>query len=121
MRADPKKVDKRASAYGVSPNFVHSMDSSHLLWTVLACNDEYGIEDFSMIHDSFGTHATECDTMALVLREMFVRLYSEDRLAQFRADLAERLPPDLVEKLPPVPEIGTFDLESVMESQYFFA
>lgn len=123
MRADPTKVDKRASAYGVAPNFVHSMDSTHLLWTVLGCNDGFGIEDFSMIHDSFGTHATQCDAMALVLRQMFVRLYSEDRLGEFRAALVERLKdrPDLVEKLPPLPERGTFDLETVLESQYFFA
>lgn len=124
-RADPSAVDKRSSAYGVSPNFVHSMDSSHLLWTVLACNDEYGITDFSMIHDSFGTHATACDEMADTLRRMFVRLYSEDRLSQFRAALVESLTRlerfDLVEELPPLPETGTFDLETVMESQYFFA
>jgi DNA-directed RNA polymerase len=121
MKADPDRIDKRAQAYGVSPNFVHSMDSTHLLWTVLCCNDAFGIEDFSMIHDSFGTHATGCDLMALVLRQMFVNLYSEDRLTQFRNALVERLPEELAAELPPVPEMGTFDLESVLESQYFFA
>lgn len=121
MRPDPTKLDKRACAYGVSPNFVHSMDSSHLLWTVLACSDEFGIADFAVVHDSFGTHATQCDELALMLREMFVRLYSENRLEQFRAELAARLPPDAAETLPQVPEMGTFDLESVRESQYFFA
>src|SRR5690606_7136890 len=89
MRADPTKVDKRAAAFGISPNFVHSMDSTHMLWTVLYCNDVLGIEDFSMIHDSFGTHATNCDGMAYALREMFVALYSKDRLAQFKEDVAE--------------------------------
>ncbi|HUF73746.1 MAG TPA: DNA-directed RNA polymerase [Gammaproteobacteria bacterium] len=115
------KVDKRGTKSGISPNFVHSLDSSHLLWTVLECHDEFDITDFAMVHDSFGTHATECDVMETVLRDAFVRLYEEDRLEEFRAALLERIPEELHAKVPPVPEKGTFDLEAVCESPYFFA
>jgi DNA-directed RNA polymerase len=121
QRASTTKVDKRATSFGISPNFVHSMDSTHLLWTVLFANDEYGIEDFSMIHDSFGTHATDCDRMAYSLREMFVRLYDGNRLAEFHAELASRLPPEVAATLPEPPEQGPLDLSVVRESRYFFA
>lgn len=117
----PGKVNKKRQANGASPNFVHSMDSTHLMWTVLKCSDNYGMTDFAMIHDSFGTHATNCDVMAFVLRETFVSLYSEDRLAAFKEDVKRRLPEELHEQLPELPERGDFDLESVVDAEYFFA
>lgn len=115
--------DARKSGAGVSPNFVHSMDSTHLLWTVLKSFDTYGIQDFAMIHDSFGTHATACDELAYATREMFVRLYEDDRLAMFRDQIAALLieEPELLAELPDVPTQGTFDLNTVMDSDYFFA
>lgn len=121
----PDRLDKKRAAAGVSPNFVHSMDSTHLLWTVLNCNDEYGITDFAMIHDSFGTHATACDELAYATRAMFVALYDEDRLAAFHAETVRNLiasgAETLIDELPPVPTFGTFNVESVMDSAYFFA
>lgn len=117
-------LDKKRSAAGVSPNFVHSMDSTHLLWTVLYCSDEHQLDCFSMIHDSFGTHATECDQLASATREMFVALYDEDRLRNLwleTIDLLGPVSPELIDELPCVPELGTFNIEDVRDSQYFFA
>lgn len=120
----PDKLDKKRAASGVSPNFVHSMDSTHLLWTVLYCNDVHQLEDFAMIHDSFGTHATACDELASATREMFIALYDEDRLSMLRDEVAELLGkthPKLVEELPPVPAYGEFNIATVRDSDYFFA
>lgn len=119
----PNRLDKKRAAAGVSPNYVHSMDSTHLLWTVLGCYDEHGIQDFSMIHDSFGTHATDCDALAQVTREMFVNLYDQDRLAILRNEVRRLLGDDteLLAELPAVPESGSFDINTVMDSEYFFA
>ena len=118
------RLDKKRAAAGVSPNFVHSMDATHLMWTVLYSHDEHGIEDFSMIHDSFGTHATNIDGLAHATREMFVALYSEDRLSEFQADIASGLSLDgkvTPDELPDVPEYGDFDINEVLNSDYFFA
>jgi len=118
------RLNKKRASSGVSPNFVHSMDSTHLLWTTLKCLDDYDIIDFSMIHDSFGTHAPNCDALVEAAREMFVALYSEDRLEDFKQDITELLfkdCPKLIEELPTVPTFGTFDIESVRASDYFFA
>ncbi|KKK70453.1 hypothetical protein LCGC14_2923840, partial [marine sediment metagenome] len=123
--AAKNRQNKKRAASGVSPNFVHSMDSTHLLWTVLESATTHDIFDFSMIHDSFGTHATGCDLLAATARETFILLYDADRLAGFLEDIKDLLikvkRPDLIEELPPVPEFGTFDIETVRDSDYFFA
>lgn len=124
VKAAPDKLDKKRAASGVSPNYVHSMDSTHLLWTVLNCHDEYGMTDFAMIHDSFGTHATACDQLASATREMFIALYDVDRLSELRDEviqLLEPVDPSLIDELPEVPSFGEFDIHTVRESDYFFA
>ncbi len=128
----PDRLDKKRTSAGVSPNFVHSMDSTHLLWTVLGCNDEYGIEHFAMIHDSFGTHATMCDELASMTREQFINLYDWNRtgygggrLADLFYETIENLGTagftHLIDELPGLPEFGQFDIQSVRDADYFFA
>jgi DNA-directed RNA polymerase len=114
------EVDKKGARDGAVPNYVHGMDGTHLLWTAESCK-EHGITDLALIHDSFGTHAARTDLLAEILRAQFVRLYTPDRLAEFRSRVAGRLPAEVAAKLPPVPEKGSFDIEEVRRSQYFFA
>lgn len=98
------------------PNFVHSLDASHLMMTV-AAGSANGIEDWMMIHDSFGTHACNVDLLGEILREEFVKLYSVDVLEQFRQQVIEQTGEDPG----PPPEQGNFNLEDVYGSTYFFA
>jgi DNA-directed RNA polymerase len=116
-RDDTDKLDKRAQASGVAPNFIHSMDAAHLMRTANAMRRE-GCEHFAMIHDSFGTHAANTDLLNHVLREEFVRMYTEadwlQRFADSQATLAKV-------ELPPVPKKGSLDLNQVLESEFFFS
>ena len=114
------KLNTRKQALGISPNYVHSLDAAHLMRTVLFCAQD-GMEDFAMIHDSYGCHAGHATRLRDNLREAFVQQYSAPVLQQFRDELAEQLPEELREKLPPLPEMGTLDLEQVRQSEYFFA
>lgn len=114
------KVDKRKMANGISPNFVHSMDACHMQLTVLYALDN-GINSFAMIHDSYGTHAADCDLMFTLLRQAFVDMYSGDVLREFRDGLIKQLPEELAAEIPPLPPKGNLDLNAVMESKYFFA
>ena len=98
------------------PNFVHSMDACHLMMTV-AAGTVHGISSWMMIHDSFGTHACDVDTLGLVLREEFIKLYSIDILGEFRKTVIEQTGEDPGEP----PSKGTFDLNLVRDSKYFFA
>ncbi|MBK8189200.1 MAG: hypothetical protein IPK79_01975 [Vampirovibrionales bacterium] len=113
-------IDKRRQSNGISPNFVHSMDAAALhLYVNLA--SEYGIQAFSLVHDSYGTLAADTEVSACCIREVFVRMYQDDVLSNFRTELLELLSEKNAEKLPPVPPKGTLDLEMVKQSAFFFA
>lgn len=114
------KLDKRKQAQGIAPNFVHSLDASHMMETVCLGLGQ-GIKAFAMVHDSYGTHAGHADALNVILREAFVSLYREDVLAKFRETLVSQLPPKLAAKIPPLPQYGTLDPEAVLASEYFFA
>lgn len=116
-RAGEGKIDSRRQAAGISPNWVHSLDASHLMKTISACRRE-GIKSFSMIHDSYGTHAGNAWLMARILREQFVQMYAHvDILQQFKEELEFQTG----EKLPSVPASGNLDLSVVLDSPFFFA
>lgn len=113
-------IDRRKQAQGIAPNFVHSMDSAHMMLTVDRCLAA-GIQDFAMVHDSYATHAANCEPLSVLLRESFVEMYSTDVLKAFRDILVAQLPPEVAEKLPPLPPSGKLDLSGVLDSRYFFA
>lgn len=112
-----KKLDIRKQINGVAPNFVHSCDAAHMIATINRCID-IGITDFCMIHDSYGTHASDVETLQLELRKAFVEQYtSRDVLEEFREELMEQ-----TERfIPEIPQVGTLDLTDVVNSKYFFA
>lgn len=97
---------------GIAPNFVHSMDASHLALTVQAC-DKAGVDSLAMIHDDYGTHAADAQKLFEIIRDTFVRMYEEnDPLNWFRAHY---------DGLPEIPESGDLDITQVRKSPYFFA
>jgi len=121
---DTPNPDKQRSRNGIAPNFVHSMDASHLQLTVNAAY-EHGIHHFAMIHDSFGCHASDASDLAAILRDTFVKMYQYYDLADFRDDIVSQLEesgvPELVHELPELPEKGDLDLDVIRDSLYFFA
>ena len=115
-----KTINKRRMADAISPNFVHSMDATHLMLSVCYAADN-GIDSFAMIHDSFGTHAADTNTLAACLREAFVDLYEGvDMLANFRDQIERQVSPDRRELIKPVPEKGGLDIQEVRSSDFFF-
>lgn len=117
---ETSKIDHTKTVNGQSPNYVHSMDASHLVLTVDACLDK-GVENFGMIHDSFATHAGNTDKLRDTLREEFVKMYSENQLARFRDEIASQLSPKNAKKLPEIPKQGNLDITKVLNSTYFFS
>jgi len=117
---DGERLDKRRQSSGVSPNFVHSLDSSHMMLTINLCAAN-GVDSFAMIHDSYATHAADSDILAAALRQAFVDMYQANVLADFRAELASQVAPEYADDLPPVPTMGDLDPELVLDSDFFFA
>lgn len=96
---------------GLSPNFVHSMDAAHLALTVVAADDA-GIDSLAMIHDDYGTHASDTQKLYMLIRQTFVDMYEQnDPIADFQCRY---------DYLPPPPEKGDLDLREVLRSPFFF-
>lgn len=114
-------IDSRKQKQGIAPNYVHSMDASHLMLTVCSCVDK-GVESFAMIHDSYGAPAGHGDIMFTTVREVFVSTYNENDVLQDLHDHIENLlSPKKAEKLPASPKKGNLNLELVKESMYAFS
>lgn len=118
-KEDKAVVDPSKYRTSSSPNFVHSMDAAHLTLTVNRCV-ENGLEEFAMIHDSFGTHSPNLPILNKSIRESFVTLYSEnDVLGQLYETARKELPYGTEVPTPPLQ--GNLDLLKILDSDYFFA
>lgn len=114
------EVNHKKVTAGQAPNYIHSMDGSHLILTVNYCVEQ-DVTDFALIHDSFGTHAGNTHILAQGIRVTFVDTYTEDNLEIFRDEIIEQLPNDLKCEVPPIPTKGTLELNGVLTSTYFFS
>lgn len=81
-------VSKRKQLQAFPPNFIHSLDATHMLLSANKCH-ELGLT-FSAVHDSFWTHAGDIDTMNRVLRDEFVRMHSDDIMQRLAAEFQIR-------------------------------
>ncbi|XP_001356998.3 DNA-directed RNA polymerase, mitochondrial [Drosophila pseudoobscura] len=118
------------------PNFIHSLDSSHMMLTSLHC-ERKGIT-FVSVHDCFWTHACTVPELNRSCREQFVALHSQPILEQLSdfmrntysfkdndftndgsvEDLSKR---QLNRTLKQLPQKGDFELRNVLDSIYFFS
>lgn len=114
---DRTSLKPQKQALAAAPNFVHSFDAAHMALTINAGNDR-GISHWATIHDSYGTHACQMETLNKVLREEFVSIYQQDWLERTWERAKEYAPSVTLEK-PPVR--GDFDIQQVRRSQWFFA
>ncbi|KAL2261336.1 hypothetical protein VTK26DRAFT_4384 [Humicola hyalothermophila] len=85
-RDDP--VNRRKQLQAFPPNFIHSLDASHMMLSALECND-LGLT-FAAVHDSFWTHAADVDAMNRVLRDAFIRIHSEDVIGRLKCEFEAR-------------------------------
>jgi DNA-directed RNA polymerase len=114
---EKQKIAARKQVDGIVAHLVHSKDAAHMMRTTNRLRAE-GIHHFAMVHDSFGVHAADIDLLNRVLREEFVRIYSEPVLQNF-LDEQRKAHPDIA--LPEPPQTGSLDIREVLSSPYFFA
>lgn len=105
--------NRRKAASGIAPNFVHSMDSTHLMMVAL-----YFSGALVPIHDSLATHAADCDEMHVAIREAFYDLYTKHEPLEIIRAAAEAMGGDTSEI--PSPVQGNLNLELVKSSPFFF-
>ena len=143
---EPVNVRKQSSAF--PPNFIHSLDASHMMLTAVNCHASN--ITFASVHDSYWTHPGDVDNMNKILREAFIQLHSQDLIAnlsqEFNARFSTHKIPTAITLtaeqsrrwkmykgvsstrvlsyrpfyLPPVPKRGDLDITLVRDSKYFF-
>ena len=110
-RIPTKAPDVRGFMCGVSPNFVHSLDASHM---ALVIDDWHG--EFGAVHDSFSTHACDVEELLVKTKQKFVDIYDTDNFFDtIRREITNNT--DDVEQ----PSLGNLDITEVYDSDYFFA
>ncbi|XP_024978412.1 DNA-directed RNA polymerase 2B, chloroplastic/mitochondrial-like isoform X2 [Cynara cardunculus var. scolymus] len=115
LQRETEKVMVRRQKTAFPPNFVHSLDGSHMMMTAIACK-RAGL-NFAGVHDSYWTHACNVDEMNKILREKFVELYQTPILENLLESFQKSFP---TLSFPALPDRGEFDLSDVLQSSYFF-
>ncbi|NXW66546.1 RPOM protein, partial [Eurystomus gularis] len=125
-----QKPDTVKQKNAFPPNFIHSLDSTHMMLTALHCLRQ-GLT-FVSVHDCYWTHAITVDIMNQICRQQFVALHSEKILQDLSEFMLEKYcspgretralwQKKLMEQLSNVPKTGEFNLKEVMDSTYFFS
>ena len=104
-------TNRREASAGISPNYIHSQDATHMALVI----DEFGI-NFGAVHDSFSCHASDVDYLKQLTQEKFVEMYSGDNpLESVKSYITNNN--CTIE----VPELGDLDIFSVLSSRNFFS
>ena len=116
---ETNEIDNRRQQNGIAPNFIHSMDASHLQRVVVSEHLK-GNRNFMMIHDSFGTDAAHAGSLYKTIREEFIGLYKDQNHLKGFLESVSYLIDDL-DEVPELPNFGTLDLDLVAKSDFCFA
>ncbi|KAF8064220.1 DNA/RNA polymerase [Lyophyllum atratum] len=84
----PAEVNSLKQATAFPPNFIHSLDATHMMLTALECRTQN--LTFASVHDSYWTHASSIDEMSEIIRDTFIALHSSDVLKKLDAEFRER-------------------------------
>ncbi|ODQ79605.1 hypothetical protein BABINDRAFT_161986 [Babjeviella inositovora NRRL Y-12698] len=83
-----RPVDPRRQQAGFPPNFIHSIDASHMLMSAIRCRADNLA--FASVHDSFWTHAADVDIMNEHIRSGFVSLHGTNLVARLKREFDTR-------------------------------
>lgn len=121
IHGNSKTINPTRQVSGIAPNFIHSLDASHLMFSVCAALDA-DIHSFALVHDSLGTHAGNTEKFFHIIREQFYKLYAEhDPLRTFTEHITPQIPEEFRYKIPDLPYIGTLDIADVLNAEYLFS
>uniref|UniRef100_A0A8C5UE85 DNA-directed RNA polymerase n=1 Tax=Malurus cyaneus samueli TaxID=2593467 RepID=A0A8C5UE85_9PASS len=122
-----QKPDTVKQKNAFPPNFIHSLDSTHMMLTALHCLRK-GLT-FVSVHDCYWTHALTVDVMNQICRQQFVALHSEKILQDLSEFMLEkycstepiaRWQKRLMEQLSNVPKTGRSMGQELQSSGMFW-
>ena len=104
-------TNRREASAGISPNYIHSQDATHMALVI----DEFGV-NFGAVHDSFSCHASDVNKLKQLTQEKFVEMYNDNNpLESVKRYITNNN--CTIE----VPELGELDIISVLSSRNFFS
>jgi DNA-directed RNA polymerase len=112
---DKNTIDPKQVNLAISPNYIHSLDASHM-WCTVRRMMLAGVESYSMVHDSYGCHAPYVPMMRQFTTEEFEKMHELPLLQMLKEEVEKKLNIEL----PDPPETGAYDIKSVLDSQYLF-
>ena len=105
-------INKQKMLSSIAPNFIHNLDATLMYLTVEKCI-EAGIENFWLIHDSYGVSPNDVGKLNQFVREAYVELFSQDILKDWVEQLGLEFDEDVM--------INTLNLKDVLDSEYIFS
>lgn len=113
-------ISRTSASNAVAPSFVHAYDACHLMMVVLEAQKQ-GIKSLALVHDSFGCLPNDAARFRQIIKETFVKLYTENNpLEQIRQENCAHLDTHGY-RLPDVPTKGSLQIEEVLHAEYAFA
>ena len=109
------KINVSKQKGGIAPNFIHSLDATHLRMVASEFLDDN--RSLGVIHDSFSTHSCDIPELSRVIRDKFYELHSNDIMRDFKDQIEQQIQ----KKLPEPPEKGDYNLQEIYQSDYFFS
>lgn len=108
----PINVSRHSSAFAA--NFVHAIDSAHMMATALACHDKS--MPFAGVHDAYWGLAADMDSLASIAPDQFVLIHEMPLLESVHDELQA----EYGVKLEAPPMVNDMDIQEARKSRYMF-
>jgi len=109
------KINKQQQGNGIAPNLVHSLDATLMYLTVEKCRAK-GVNNYMLIHDSFGVPANDVNKLNNAVRESFVELFEGKPLNSWVSQISPSHTKEAENIM-----INTLDIGDVLDSTYIFS
>ena len=105
-------ADAKAYASGIAPNVVHSYDAAHMAFVISRFEGCFGA-----VHDSFSSHASDIEDLLTITKGAFIAMYEMPSwFDDFKSKIMQHSDTFTVAN----PDLGTYDVSSVINAEYFF-
>jgi len=128
IRKETDEISKKDQTKGIAPNFIHSLDATHLYLTILNAFKN-GIDSFATVHDSFATHASKVELLSKILKDEFIELakygvlkhFQDEITKEYNLEISPKKRKGFIQDIANLFVDNDFDIEKIKESKYFFA
>ncbi|MGI0118702.1 DNA-directed RNA polymerase [Zooshikella sp. RANM57] len=118
FKVQGSSIDKMKQASSIAPNFVHSLDATHLMMVV---SSSAYIDNWALVHDSFGTLPSRTQELYNNIRASFHQLYTEhDVFHLLHEQVMQKVQEKDLKKVPFPPKKGQLTASSILTSKYCF-